>query len=69
MMGVSREDYKVIIFSNLLDSLKVILEAMDLYSIEFGHENNEVRFLLPFKCSSLLTLHPLVLCRARRPGT
>ena len=37
-----RDDYRAIIFGNLLTSLKVILEAMDGYDIEFEDKDNEV---------------------------
>ncbi|KAI5854019.1 guanine nucleotide binding protein, alpha subunit [Tricharina praecox] len=37
-----REDYKVIIFSNLLDSLKIILEAMEIYDLTLERQENEV---------------------------
>ena len=37
-----RDDYRGIIFSNLLTSLKVILEAMEGYDIKFENKDNEV---------------------------
>lgn len=37
-----RDDYRGIIFGNLLTSLKVILEAMDGYDIKFERRENEV---------------------------
>ena len=37
-----RDDYRGIIFGNLLTSLKVILEAMDGYDIKFENRDNEV---------------------------
>ncbi|KAF8467287.1 guanine nucleotide binding protein, alpha subunit [Kalaharituber pfeilii] len=36
-----RDDYRVIIFSNLLTSLKLILEAMENYEIKFENKENE----------------------------
>ncbi|RPB22726.1 guanine nucleotide binding protein, alpha subunit [Terfezia boudieri ATCC MYA-4762] len=36
-----RDDYRAIIFGNLLTSLKVILEAMDGYDIEFEDKDNK----------------------------
>jgi len=41
-----RDDYRVIIFSNLLNSFKIILEAMESYDLTFQNEGNEVRYLL-----------------------
>lgn len=38
-----REDYRVIIFSNLLNSFKIILEAMEAYDLTFANQENEVR--------------------------
>lgn len=37
-----REDYRVIIFSNLLNSFKIILEAMEAYDLTFTNQENEV---------------------------
>ena len=37
-----RDYYRGIIFSNLLTSLKVILEAMEGYDIKFENKDNEV---------------------------
>jgi len=36
-----RDDYRVIIFSNLLNSLKMLLEAMDSYEISFENPRNQ----------------------------
>ncbi|KAI5840531.1 guanine nucleotide binding protein, alpha subunit [Morchella snyderi] len=36
-----REDYRVIIFSNLLNSFKIILEAMEAYNLTFVNKENE----------------------------
>lgn len=36
-----RDDYRVIIFSNLLNSFKIILEAMESYDLTFQNEENE----------------------------
>lgn len=37
-----REDYRVIIFSNLLNSFKAVLEAMDVYGLKFSNPENHV---------------------------
>lgn len=37
-----REDYRVIIFSNLLCSFKAVLEAMDVYGLNFSKPENHV---------------------------
>lgn len=37
-----REDYRVIIFSNLLNSFKAVLEAMDAYDLKFSKPENQV---------------------------
>lgn len=37
-----REDYRVIIFSNLLNSFKAVLEAMDVYGLKFSKPENQV---------------------------
>ncbi|RPA89567.1 guanine nucleotide binding protein, alpha subunit [Choiromyces venosus 120613-1] len=36
-----RDDYRVIIFANLLNSFKIILEAMESYDLTFQNEENE----------------------------
>ncbi|KAG0129296.1 guanine nucleotide binding protein, alpha subunit [Tuber indicum] len=36
-----RDDYRVIIFSNLLNSFKIILEAMESYDLTFQNDGNE----------------------------
>ncbi|CUS07514.1 unnamed protein product [Tuber aestivum] len=36
-----RDDYRAIIFSNLLNSFKIILEAMESYDLAFQNEENE----------------------------
>ncbi|KAG0635869.1 guanine nucleotide binding protein, alpha subunit [Tuber brumale] len=36
-----RDDYRVIIFSNLLNSFKIILEAMESYDLTLQNEENE----------------------------
>lgn len=38
-----RDEYRVIIFSNLLQSLKLILEAMEGFELTFELAENEVR--------------------------
>lgn len=37
-----REDYRVIIFSNLLNSFKAVIEAMEAYDLKFSKPENQV---------------------------
>jgi guanine nucleotide-binding protein subunit alpha len=37
-----RDDYKVIIFSNILNSIKLILEVMESFNLRFSKPENEV---------------------------
>lgn len=37
-----REDYRVIIFSNLLNSFKAVMEAMETYDLKFSKPENQV---------------------------
>lgn len=37
-----REDYRVIIFSNLLNSFKAVMEAMEAYDLKFSRPENQV---------------------------
>lgn len=37
-----RDEYRVIIFANLLQSLKLILEAMENFDLTFENPENEV---------------------------
>lgn len=37
-----RDDYRVIIFANIMNALKMILEAMEQYDLTFVDDNNEV---------------------------
>jgi guanine nucleotide-binding protein subunit alpha, other len=50
-----RDNYRCIIFANILHSLKTILAAMEAYGSVFEIEENEVRILL----SPLSDLTPL----------
>lgn len=52
-----KDEYRVIIFSNLLNSFKIILEAMEAYEMRFQNPENQVRVF-----SSLLFSIPCVCC-------
>jgi hypothetical protein len=44
--GSDRDNFRCIIFSNILHSLKTVLAAMEAYGSTFELEENEVRPLL-----------------------
>jgi len=49
--GISRnekEEWRIIIFNNLLDGLKMVIDAMEELSIEFKYENTTVSLEISF---------------------
>ena len=40
-----KEEWRVIIFNNILDGLRMTVDAMEEFGIEFAHENTNVRIL------------------------
>lgn len=38
-----KEEWRVIIFNNILDSLRMTVDAMEEFNIPFGFENTTVR--------------------------
>jgi guanine nucleotide-binding protein subunit alpha len=41
-----KEEWRVIIFNNILDGLRMIVDAMEEFGIPFEFENNKVRIVL-----------------------
>lgn len=44
-----KEEWRAIIFNNILSAFKVILDAMEELGIEFGDKDNDVSALLRFQ--------------------
>jgi len=38
-----KEEWRVIIFNNILDSLRLIVDAMEEFGIQFAYDNTTVR--------------------------
>lgn len=43
-----KEEWRIIIFNNILDSLRMVVEAMEEYGVPFAYENTSV---CPESCS------------------
>jgi guanine nucleotide-binding protein subunit alpha len=43
-----KEEWRAIIFNNILSAFKVILDAMEELGIEFGNKENEVSVIFQF---------------------
>jgi guanine nucleotide-binding protein subunit alpha, other len=54
-----KEEWRVIIFNNILDGLRMTVDAMEEFGIEFEYENTTVRiFSCPAKISRMYQIAP-----------
>jgi guanine nucleotide-binding protein subunit alpha len=49
-----KEEWRVIIFNNILDGLRMTVDAMDEFSIEFEYENTSVRRIFLYRIREVL---------------
>jgi hypothetical protein len=54
-----KEEWRAIIFSNILNAFKVIVDAMEEMGIDFDHKRNDVSNGPPRRGGSLSTYTPL----------
>lgn len=48
-----KEEWRVIIFNNILDGLRMVIDAMGEFGIEFEYENTAVSIFSPFNCAAM----------------